>query len=936
MKYLFTAFVFLLTVSFTAQETITYPYNPDVDSDTYLGITDLIELLALYGTSFETGEIMVNDMTFEAYLNELYMLLEAAALPDGTSNGQFLKWNGSEWVLVMPSVGCTDAEACNYDATANVYDEEKCIYEDACGVCDGPGEIYECGCSEIPEGDCDCDGNEVDSLNVCGGECSADDDGDGICDDGDSCIGEADECGVCNGPGAIYDCGCSGVAEDDCDCEGTPDIDLDGICDPQDDCVGIPDAAGVCNGDCTTDADGDGICDDNGNDPCEGNLDSCGVCNGPGPIYECGCSDLVESACDCAGNTPDEEGNCQDCLLDTDGDGLYDDICGPCLGETSISYNGVTYGLVEIGGRCWFKENLRTTSYRDGTEIPNIQDGNVWLNLGYSGSLSSYDNDDSNADTYGYLYNGYTTASPLDVCPQFFAVPTTEDWDALIDSVGGPELAGGALKESGTDHWNEPNTGATNSSGFTAVSAGVRIPVSANDGSMNYEGKGDLASFWTRGSYNEFTGNLNSDYISVRSIFNTGESVSMSNHDMTYGHSIRCLRETVVFGCTDENYYEYNPLATVNDGSCSVAALYGCMSDMFLEYDPLANIDDGSCSSLFGCSDDDVVSYNGYSYSIVAVGLQCWFQENLQTNAFRNGESIANIQNTEQWNTLDQNSIHAWCHYENNLSYGETYGKLYNWFSVNDNRGLCPTGWRVPTQIDWTQLVDDLGGNNIAADFLKDSIGWDGSNQSGFSALPGGVLNYNFDGLEYNTATFFSSQLSPQLNSVNPTIQTIFNDYTYLTQYSSTVGASVRCVKCGLQINDLCNGEELQNLGCTEVNACNFSLSANVNDFSCEYSSCCDLDLMDTFTVNMNDAYGDGWNGASLYFYDENGVLLAQVGANFLTGSNFQTNVCLPPGCVTIVAGGGSWDSEISFEIINQNGVIVQYGGASTYEVCFD
>ena len=66
MRYLVTTLVFLLTVSFTAQETITYPYNPDVDSDTYVGIIDLIELLALYGTTFETGEIMVNDMTFEA------------------------------------------------------------------------------------------------------------------------------------------------------------------------------------------------------------------------------------------------------------------------------------------------------------------------------------------------------------------------------------------------------------------------------------------------------------------------------------------------------------------------------------------------------------------------------------------------------------------------------------------------------------------------------------------------------------------------------------------------------------------------------------------------------------------------------------------------------------------------------------------------------
>ena len=76
-------------------------------------------------------------------------------------------------------------------------------------VCNGPGAIYECGCADIPEGDCDCDGNVLDALGVCGGDCSADADADGICDDVDDCVGSYDECGICNGPGAIYECGCA-------------------------------------------------------------------------------------------------------------------------------------------------------------------------------------------------------------------------------------------------------------------------------------------------------------------------------------------------------------------------------------------------------------------------------------------------------------------------------------------------------------------------------------------------------------------------------------------------------------------------------------------------------------------------------------------------------------------------------------------------------
>ena len=96
--------------------------------------------------------------------------------------------------------GCTDATACNYDMDATI-DDGSCLQLDCngdcggsammdeCGVCNGPGAIYECGCADIPEGDCDCDGNQEDALGVCGGDCAEDADADGICDDVDDCVG---------------------------------------------------------------------------------------------------------------------------------------------------------------------------------------------------------------------------------------------------------------------------------------------------------------------------------------------------------------------------------------------------------------------------------------------------------------------------------------------------------------------------------------------------------------------------------------------------------------------------------------------------------------------------------------------------------------------------------------------------------------------------
>ena len=260
--------------------------------------------------------------------------------------------------------GCADLTACNYlDATA-----DYCLFEDECGVCGG------CG---IPAGDCDCFGNELDAIGVCGGDCIADLDGDGICDDDPDCQGVLDDCGVCNGPGAIFECGCAQRPVGDCDCEGNQldavgecggscasDLDGDGVCDSSevpgcmnpfacnydatatddDGSCAVDDALGVCGGECTQDLDGDGVCDDE--DDCVGTVDACGVCNGPGDIYECGCTLRPAGDCDCGGNVLDALGICGgDCVADLDGDGICDvddpcvgtiDTCGVCKGPGAV------------------------------------------------------------------------------------------------------------------------------------------------------------------------------------------------------------------------------------------------------------------------------------------------------------------------------------------------------------------------------------------------------------------------------------------------------------------------------------------------------------------------------------------------------------------------------------------------------------------------
>ena len=126
---------------------------------------------------------------------------------------------------------CDDVDDCVDADVDDVCDDvDDCVGNnyDECGVCDGPGSIYECGCFDIADGACNCYGHVEDECGVCNGN-GVDADTDGICDDVDDCVGEFDVCDVCNGPGAIYECGCADVAEGECNCYGHVEDDC-GVC----------------------------------------------------------------------------------------------------------------------------------------------------------------------------------------------------------------------------------------------------------------------------------------------------------------------------------------------------------------------------------------------------------------------------------------------------------------------------------------------------------------------------------------------------------------------------------------------------------------------------------------------------------------------------------------------------------------------------------
>jgi uncharacterized protein (TIGR02145 family) len=130
---------------------------------------------------------------------------------------------------------------------------------------------------------------------------------------------------------------------------------------------------------------------------------------------------------------------------------------------------------------------------------------------------------------------------------------------------------------------------------------------------------------------------------------------------------------------------------------------------------------------------------------LVTIGTQVWMSENLNVAVFRNGVAIREAKTKEQWIKAGENGQAAWCYYNNDPKNGAKYGRLYNWYALVDDNGLCPTGLHVPTDSEWTVLTDYLGGENVAGGKMKEvgTTSWNGpntdaTNTSLFSGLPGG------------------------------------------------------------------------------------------------------------------------------------------------------------------------------------------------------
>jgi uncharacterized protein (TIGR02145 family) len=195
-----------------------------------------------------------------------------------------------------------------------------------------------------------------------------------------------------------------------------------------------------------------------------------------------------------------------------------------------IDIEGNEYNVVQIGSQIWMTENLRTTTYNDGTPIPNITDNIAWANATTDG-YSWYSNDIANKDPYGAIYNGYALESGK-LAPEGWHVPTNEEWEQLADYLGGQDGAGGKLKDRGFDHWAEPNFGATNQVGFNALGTGHRW---WDGGFYGYRLTGH---WWTSSPQEGFPGKYQ-----VRYVRSNDDFFYWTHYPRTNGYGIRLVKD---------------------------------------------------------------------------------------------------------------------------------------------------------------------------------------------------------------------------------------------------------------------------------------------------------------------------------------------------------------------------------------------------------
>ena len=495
---------------------------------------------------------------------------------------------------------------------------------------------------------------------------------------------------------------------------------------------------------------------------------------------------------------------------------------------------------VVIGTQSWTTKNLNVSTYRDGTIIPQVQNVISWAAL-KTGAWCYYENKTVNGTIYGKLYNWYAVAGIHDndpntpnktLAPAGYHIPTAEEWMTLTTFLGGENLARSKMKA--TTLW-APKAGITNTntSGFTGLPGGY-----CSDGAV-FNDLGYTGVWWTATEDDK-------DYAwgGILS-YDDGYEIAGTSIKL-YGLSVRCIvgEPVVVLQTPTLSTSTATAIGTTtaitggnisNDGNAAVTArgiVYSESANPTIDTNAKTNEGSGTgsfISNLKGLSVNTTYYFKAYatnsvgtSYGdemtftttqivnadgTVTIGKQTWATKNLDLATYRDGTVIPQVTDPKVWENLKTG---AWCYYVNKTTNGTIYGKLYNWYAVagihdNDpntpNKQLAPAGYHIPTESEWSTLINFLGGIGVAGDKMKATTLWEthsgitNTNSSGFTGLPGSYRNY--DGDFGGSIGFDGAWWSNTIATYGAYVFYLASRYSYaLTADNYKVsGFSVRCIK---------------------------------------------------------------------------------------------------------------------------------------------
>jgi uncharacterized protein (TIGR02145 family) len=209
------------------------------------------------------------------------------------------------------------------------------------------------------------------------------------------------------------------------------------------------------------------------------------------------------------------------------------------------------------------------------------------------------------------------------------------------------------------------------------------------------------------------------------------------------------------------------------------------------------------CSLLLSSCSDDGTSPNNNTpqdtVETITIGNQVWMTKNLDVAIFQNGDTIPEAKTPEEWIKAGETKTPTWCYYDFNKENGRIYGKLYNWYVVNDSRKIAPNGFHIATDKEWDTLTNFAGGDSLAGKELMSVDGWGGksigTNSFGFSGFPGGYCGTN--GLCYAIGQSGYWWSASESNQISAWLREIYIKNTVVAKRTAKKyeGLSIRCIK---------------------------------------------------------------------------------------------------------------------------------------------